>query len=56
MISVIPAATSHSTVYWMIGLSHTGSISLGTVLVIGNILVPNPATTSTAFINIIAKD
>jgi hypothetical protein len=36
--------------YWIIGLSTMGSISLGIALVAGNILVPKPATGITAFL------
>src|SRR5437870_2060260 len=45
----IPAATASSTAYWMIGLSTSGSISLGWALVAGRNRVPQPAAGKTAF-------
>src|SRR6266481_4671772 len=45
----IPLATASSTAYWISGLPATGSISLGTALVAGSILVPKPAAGITAF-------
>jgi len=35
--------------YWIIGLSTIGSISLGIAFVAGNICIPKPATGITAF-------
>src|SRR5687768_17357249 len=43
-----PASMASSTAYWISGLSTTGSISLGTVLVAGRNRVPRPATGNTA--------
>ena len=48
-IWVIPAAAASSTVYWMMGLSTSGSDSLGWALVAGSIRVPYPAARTTAF-------
>ena len=48
MICSIPAATASSTPYWMIGLSTSGSISLGCALVAGRKRVPQPAAGKTA--------
>src|SRR5215471_2435293 len=45
-----PAATASSTTYWMVGVSTTGSISLGTALVAGRKRVPRPAAGMTAFL------
>ena len=42
MTCSIPAATASSTAYWMIGLSTSGSISLGCALVAGRKRVPQP--------------
>src|SRR5450631_1416442 len=39
----IPLAMASSTPYWMVGLSTSGSISLGCALVTGRNLVPSPA-------------
>ena len=50
MIWSIPEATASSTPYWMIGLSTTGSISLGCALVAGRKRVPSPAAGKTAFL------
>src|SRR3990170_2115767 len=44
----MPAATASSTAYWMIGLSTSGSISLGCALVAGRKRVPQPAAGNTA--------
>src|SRR6267143_4904751 len=44
----MPAALASSTPYWMIGLSTSGSISLGCALVTGRNLVPRPAAGKTA--------
>src|SRR4051794_32345971 len=49
MTCSIPAATASSTAYWMIGLSTSGSISLGWALVAGRKRVPHPAAGKTAF-------
>src|SRR2546428_3544473 len=48
MIFVSPAATASSTTYWMIGLSTSGSISLGWAFVAGRKRVPRPAAGKTA--------
>src|SRR5213083_1246122 len=47
-MSVIPAPTASSTTYWMVGLSMTGTISLGWLLVAGRNRVPSPAAGITA--------
>ena len=47
MNSSAPAAAASSSAYWMIGLSTTGSISLGSTLVAGSMRVPSPATGNT---------
>src|SRR2546423_5581006 len=47
-MSVMPAPTASSTTYWMVGLSMTGTISFGWLLVAGRNLVPNPAAGITA--------
>src|SRR5947209_10324519 len=44
----MPEATASSTPYWMMGLSTTGSISLGCALVAGRNRVPRPAAGKTA--------
>src|SRR5713226_6743829 len=49
MIWSMPEATASSTPYWMMGLSTTGSISLGWALVAGRNRVPRPAAGKTAF-------
>src|SRR5438093_9366284 len=48
MIFVSPAATASSMTYWMIGLSTSGSISLGWAFVAGRRRVPRPAAGKTA--------
>src|SRR3954467_9510636 len=48
MIWSQPAAMASSTPYWMIGLSTSGSISLGCALVAGKKRVPRPAAGNTA--------
>src|SRR5262245_35787604 len=48
MISDRPEATASSTTYWIIGLSTSGSISLGCALVAGRKRVPRPAAGKTA--------
>ena len=48
MTCSMPAATASSTAYWMIGLSTSGSISLGCALVAGRNRVPQPAAGKTA--------
>ena len=48
MTCSMPAATASSTAYWMIGLSTSGSISLGCALVAGRKRVPQPAAGKTA--------
>src|SRR3989442_11241368 len=47
MISCSPEATASSTTYWMVGLSTSGSISLGWALVAGRNRVPRPAAGNT---------
>src|SRR5713101_7736902 len=49
-MSVKPAATASSTTYWIDGLSTTGNISLGWLLVAGRNRVPRPAAGMTAFV------
>ena len=49
-MSLIPAAAISFTMYWIMGLSTMGSISLGMALVAGNMRVPKPATGIIAFI------
>src|SRR5712691_4173464 len=49
MMLSTPDATASSTPYWMIGLSTSGSISLGCALVAGRKRVPRPAAGKTAF-------
>ena len=49
-MSLIPVAAISLTMYWIMGLSTMGSISLGMALVAGNIRVPKPATGIIAFI------
>src|SRR6266581_425527 len=49
IISSTPAATASSTMYCNVGLSMSGSISLGITLLAGNTRVPRPATGNTAF-------
>src|SRR6267143_1761623 len=44
----MPAALASSTPYWMIGLSTSGSISLGCAFVAGRNRVPRPAAGKTA--------
>src|SRR5436190_19736065 len=48
MIWSQPEASASSTPYWMMGLSTSGSISLGCALVAGRKRVPNPAAGNTA--------
>src|SRR5574341_1052204 len=48
MMSASPEATASSTTYWMVGLSTSGSISLGCALVAGRKRVPSPAAGNTA--------
>src|SRR3954463_8693725 len=48
MIWSQPAASASSTPYWMMGLSTSGSISLGMALVAGRKRVPRPAAGKTA--------
>jgi hypothetical protein len=50
MMLLAPEATASSTPYWMIGLSTSGSISLGCALVAGRNRVPRPAAGKTAFL------
>ncbi len=47
-MSVRPARTASSTTYWIDGMSTTGSISLGWLLVTGRNRVPSPAAGMTA--------
>src|SRR5229473_3488984 len=56
MISSRPDATASSTTYWMVGLSTSGSISLGWALVAGRKRVPRPAAGNTAFRTFIEPD
>src|ERR1700694_2957221 len=48
MTCSIPVAIASSTLYWIVGLSTSGSISLGWALVIGKNRVPSPAAVITA--------
>src|SRR5438093_2021928 len=48
MMLSAPDATASSTPYWMIGLSTSGSISLGCAFVAGKNRVPSPAAGKTA--------
>src|ERR1700756_3966004 len=48
MIWSQPAARASSTPYWIMGLSTSGSISLGCALVAGRNRVPRPAAGKTA--------
>src|SRR5262245_32343428 len=45
--SLSPDATASSTTYWIVGLSTSGSISLGWALVTGRNRVPSPAAGNT---------
>ena len=45
----IPLAIASSTPYWIVGLSTSGSISLGCALVTGRKRVPRPAAGKIAF-------
>src|SRR5437868_1998765 len=56
MIWSQPAASASSTPYWIIGLSTSGSISLGWALVAGKKRVPNPAAGKTALRTLIFID
>src|SRR6476661_5003609 len=47
-MSVRPACTASSTMYWIAGRSTTGNISLGMLLVAGRNRVPRPAAVITA--------
>ena len=49
-MSVIPALTASSTMYWIAGLSTIGNISFGIAFVAGSTLVPKPAAGITAFV------
>src|SRR5512140_2549867 len=53
MIWSHPECMASSTPYWMMGLSTTGSISLGWALVAGKKRVPRPAAGNTAFLTFI---
>src|SRR6478672_12373389 len=55
MMLSTPDATASSTPYWMIGLSTSGSISLGCALVAGRKRVPNPAAGNTALQTFISR-
>ena len=55
IINSIPQAAHSSTAYWIIGLSTSGRISLGTDLVMGRNLVPQPAAGITAFLTFTFK-
>ena len=48
MICSSPESTASSTTYWMVGLSTSGSISLGWAFVAGRKRVPRPAAGNTA--------
>src|SRR5580765_7639580 len=52
MIWSHPEARASSTPYWMMGLSTSGSISLGCALVAGRKRVPRPAAGKTAFLTL----
>src|SRR5580658_4431389 len=49
-----PEASASSTPYWMMGLSTSGSISLGWALVAGRKRVPSPAAGKTALRTLMA--
>ena len=49
-MSVMPLFTASSMMYWIVGLSTIGSISLGCALVAGRNLVPSPAAGITALV------
>src|SRR5574341_1806821 len=53
MIWSQPAASASSTPYWMMGLSTSGSISLGCALVAGRKRVPRPAAGKTDFLTLV---
>lgn len=46
----MPLARASSMMYWMVGLSTMGSISLGQALVAGKKRVPKPAAGMTALV------
>ena len=46
----MPDATASSIIYWIVGLSTIGSISLGWAFVAGKNLVPRPAAGIIAFL------
>src|SRR5699024_10885150 len=50
MISSMPASTASSTIYWIVGLSRIGNISLDIALMAGKNLVPRPAAGIIAFL------
>jgi len=52
-MSSAPEATASSTPYWIIGLSTSGSISLGWAFVAGRNRVPRPAAGKTALRTVI---
>ena len=52
-MSVSPASTASSTTYWIDGLSTTGSISFGWLLVTGRNRVPSPAAGITALVTVL---
>src|SRR3990170_5355609 len=54
-ISVSPAATASSTMYWMTGRSMSGTISFGTLFVSGRKRVPKPAASMTALRTVIGS-
>ena len=54
-ISVIPAATASSTMYWIAGLSTRGNISFGIAFDAGSTRVPSPAAGITAFLTAMLK-
>src|SRR5262249_43373149 len=55
MISSSPEATASSTTYWIVGLSTSGSISLGWAFVAGRNRVPSPAAGNTAFLTFMVR-
>ena len=52
-ISSIPDSIASSIIYWIVGLSTIGSISLGCAFVAGKNLVPSPAAGIIAFLTFI---
>ena len=54
MMSSIPEAIASSTMYWIVGLSTIGNISLGIAFVTGRNRVPSPAAGIIAFVTFFA--